>query len=161
MKDSKQLLFYLIMVLAFSFQMRSQTSINAGAIVTSSSSSGSSETSIGQMFYQRNQNATTIEFQGVIQPLSTEVLSVDDTSTLALESVVFPNPTTDNVQLHLKEFNGALTYKVYSVLGKEVLYNRIEALETTIPFYSMATGVYILHILQDGKPIKTVKIVKN
>lgn len=161
MKQSKQLLFYLFFLFVFSHQMRSQTSINAGAILISSTNSGSSETSVGQLFYQQNQNSSTLEFQGVIQPLTTEVLSVDDTSTLALESQVFPNPTTNNVQLHLKEFNASLTYKVYNILGKEMLFKRIEALETTIPLAAMATGVYVLHILQDSNPIKTVKIIKQ
>jgi len=161
MKHLKQLIFYLMVIVAFTPQMRGQTSINSGAIITNSVNSGSSETSIGQLFYQQNQTGNTIEFQGVIQPLSTEVLSVDETSSLALESKVFPNPTSNNVQLHLKEFNGTLTYKVYNMIGKQMLYNRIEALETTIPLSGMATGVYVLHILQDNKPIKTVKIIKQ
>ena len=160
MKHFKILIFYLI-VCGSIVSLQAQLAVNTGAIIATNANGESTEASIGQVFYQQNQNAGGIEIQGVIQPLTTEVLSVEENNPLALESTVFPNPTSNNVELRLTSYNNKLSYKVYNVLGKTVLSQPISGLQTSIPLADKASGIYILQIMEDSRPVKTVKIIKQ
>ncbi len=75
---------------------------------------------------------------------------------------VYPNPTTTVLTLQLPE---AATHKfylsIYSEGGKLVKSQPITTNQTVIYTASLANGVYLLEVIENGKPVKSFRVIKN
>ena len=69
---------------------------------------------------------------------------------------VFPNPTTENINIIIYEFNGNIQTEVFDLIG-----NRLQSTnETTISLQDYARGIYFLKVAYGGK-VEEVKVVKE
>lgn len=79
--------------------------------------------------------------------------------TLATTSVsAYPNPATDFIIINTKQAQAGWT--LYSLSGVAVLTGQITDYAETINLQSIPTGVYILHVTQNGSS-KRLKIIKK
>ncbi len=81
---------------------------------------------------------------------------------LTLNSVnVYPNPTSGEVNIthNLNVENGKVTFKVYNMLGVEVLNENLSSTNHDVKLQNLQSGVYFYSITQNNQTIKTDKLV--
>lgn len=164
MKTKKLTLLLPMVVLSFcTFEMEAQTSVNAAGGNIASGASGSVSYSVGQTVYITNNGTIGSEAQGVQQPFEiSEVLSSENFPQLVQDLVVFPNPTTNQLFLSLKNNDNApIDYQIIDLNGKVLISEKNIANETTIPVENLSASIYFLKITTLNQEVKTFKIVKN
>lgn len=77
----------------------------------------------------------------------------------ALGILVYPNPTSGEMHVDART-NRILTYTLYDVYGREVLTNKVDDFQTTVPMDNLPIGNYLLKIITDNGPI-TKKIIRK
>ena len=140
----------------------SQQSVNSvGGEATGSG--GSFSYSVGQVVYTMKSNSSGTLNEGVQQTYtiidstgSADELSID------LEMKVFPNPTLDQIQLTINDFNDeTLNFVLMDASYKELLRNSVVSQTTNIDFSIYESGVYILHVNDTAGRSKIFKIIKQ
>ena len=140
----------------------SQESVNSvGGEATGTG--GSFSYSVGQVVYTTKSSASGILNEGVQQTYtvidstgSADELSID------LEMKVFPNPTLDQIQLTIADFDDeTLSYVLMDASSKELLRNSIVSQTTSIDFSNFESGVYILHVNDTAGRSTIFKIIKQ
>lgn len=133
-----------------------------------SSNAGSVSYSIGQVFFTYIGESVYNVAQGVQQSnLNDNKENVDrpeDIDTPEINVIVYPNPTTDFVNLSMKGVdleNGQNVYQLYNYQGKLIQKNNIEDNQTEIQLSHLSSSVYILQVFVKNKILKTFKILKN
>ena len=120
--------------------------------------------SYGQVFYE-NQIAPNYRYilQGLQQPYEFVTLSNKDLTNISLSMDVYPNPTTNIINLIIMNYDYKdLFYETYDINGRLIRKKtEIKNLETSIDLSQNPTGVYILKILKNNEQIKNFKIIKN
>ncbi|MES2487722.1 MAG: T9SS type A sorting domain-containing protein [Bacteroidota bacterium] len=87
-----------------------------------------------------------------------ETSGIDDTKQNTI--VLFPNPAKDAV--YVKDINGELkSYKVYNMLGQQVLDGVFSGTENTIKLSGMPSGSYLVRLTAVDGSITIQKIVKQ
>jgi len=131
-------------------------------------SGGSVSYSVGQTGYTTHTSSAGTVAQGVQQPYEISVLSgINEAKAVTLNCVVYPNPTTDHLQLKVVDFKiEGLSYQLFDTRGRQIANRKVIGSETTISMKGLAVGTYFLKVInsQDGAPqqeIKTFKIIKN
>jgi len=128
-------------------------------------SGGSASYSIGQIFYQTQTGTNGSVIQGVQQPYEISVITaIEESEGIDLWVSAYPNPTTDNLILEIKKFElpvSTLSFQLFDVQGKLIQSERIMDYITTISMGNLASGIYIVKVMQGSKEIKTFKIIKN
>lgn len=119
-----------------------ELSITIGEVVTGTVSDGTND--LTQGFHQTKITVTNIEDH-----------------LIDLEMNVFPNPTSETVTIKLKELENNLSLTIYTVEGKILLNQEINALETKLNLVSFAKGAYFINVVKAEKRIKTYKILKQ
>ena len=161
MKHKKStILFVLLLFWGLAQGHAQQNTVTAGG--DASGTDGTVSYSIGQIDYIQATGSGGTANQGVQQPFEFYVLGTNDLPQIQLEVAVFPNPTTTNVQLHLGNFQiEDLYYALYDIHGRLLRHEVIHTETTKIPMEHLAAAVYVLHITQKGKHLKSFKIIKN
>lgn len=74
---------------------------------------------------------------------------------------VYPNPTSGEVNIthNLSIENGKVTFKVYSMLGVEVLNENLSSTNNEVKINNLKSGVYFYTITQNNQTIKTDKLM--
>jgi len=128
-------------------------------------SSGTVTYSIGQLFYTYIGLSVYNVAQGVQHGESSVFLSTaENTVESKMEMLIFPNPTTDFVTLHMEALeyeNGPQSYQLYDLQGRLLLQNTIKKTETQINLNNLNASVYILRVYANNKVLKTFKILKK
>lgn len=83
-------------------------------------------------------------------------------------ALVYPNPFTDNTTIRIISLdeNAPITYKLYDILGREVISNSFSLMENndtypmTLNGKSLTIGIYILIVQQNNKT-RSFKLIKN
>jgi hypothetical protein len=137
-------------------------------ITTGNNATGSSGTvaySIGQIFYTYIGES----FYGVAQGIQHEETSdafsepLDNIEPKA-EIVVFPNPTTDFVNITMEGYeaeSGQRSYQIFDIQGRVVKQNSIDQNETQISLNDLSASIYLLQVSINNKVLKTFKILKK
>jgi hypothetical protein len=74
----------------------------------------------------------------------------------------YPNPTTDNLTLKVKDFQlYTLYFQLFDMQGKLLETKMIEGNETNIETCNFALAIYFLKVKDGDKDVKTFKIIKN
>jgi hypothetical protein len=130
------------------------------------SNGGSVSYTVGQIAVQTasNSNGSVSVAEGVQQPYEIMTVGVDDYPQIALNAVVYPNPTENLAQLQLNGFEisaGGLRATLYDGTGK-----RLQTLPVTddlTPFQigQYATGTYYLEVRDEKRVLKTFKIIRK
>ena len=149
-------LFYLAI---YSLPLTAQVSLNAGGGDVNNSN-GSISSSIGQVFFQVHNNGDFNIQDGVQQPY--EISSVDIEENVLYDITVFPNPTTNALQISWQDNSFCPSALIMTdAAGKEIYsvsdYEKMQLID----MFQFAPGTYFLTIRQRNHLSRTFKIIKN
>lgn len=139
-----------------------ETIITSGSNATSSS--GSVTYSIGQVFYTYMGESVYTVAQGVQQQETDENLGTPEVENPKTEIFVYPNPTTDFVNINTEGFeldNRQQSYRLYDIQGRLLQQNKIEQTQTQVSLNNLSSSLYLLVIYVDNKLLQTFKILKK
>ena len=143
------------------------TQVNAQeAVLTSggnaSGTNGNVSYSVGQTVYTTNTGATGSVAQGVQQPFEIQTVLGVENFNINLQLAVYPNPTTNWLQLEVKntDFKN-LSYQLFDLNGRMIYNQKVTAETSTISMEQLPATVYLLKVLDNNKEIKTFKIIKK
>lgn len=125
-------------------------------------SGGTVAYSVGQVVYTTNTDASGTVSQGVQQAYEIFTLGIKETK-LNISLLVFPNPTADNLNLQVSDYNNEnLTYQVFDMQGKLLNNGQVTAEQTQINTASLPSATYFIHVVnQENKQVQSFKIIKN
>ena len=156
----KKIILFTISFLFFLSKVTAQTSNNAAG-GDASGAGGSVAYSVGQPFYITNSGANGSVAQGVQQTYQIFSLGINQ-SELNISLAVFPNPTYDNLNIEIKEFNNEnLSYELFDIQAKLLASGLITSKQTQINLINLPPSAYFMHISQKNKKIHSFKIIKN
>ncbi len=121
---------------------------------------------VGQIAVQTaaNGDGSVSVAEGVQQPYEIMTVGVDDYPQIALDAVVYPNPTENLAQLQLNGFEipaDGLRAILYDGNGKQLQSLMVTDDLTAFQIGQYATGTYYLE-LRDGKRVlKTFKVIRK
>jgi Secretion system C-terminal sorting domain len=154
----------LILILAGSafFKINAQSSVHASG-GSATGATGKVEYSVGQTNYTSTINASGSVLEGVQQAYEVFVVSgLKDQSPSTINYEVFPNPTTNQINLRIDHQNlEKVSYQLLDAAGKILVKEKVASNQTSIGMEGYASAIYYLHILENSKQIKVFKIIKN
>ena len=162
MKQRTTLIIFLLCVAVATFAQSAIVPVGGDA----QSNSGSVSYTVGQIAVQTsaNNDGSVSVAEGVQQPYEIQAVGVDNYPQIALNAVVYPNPTEDLAQLQLNGFEipaGGLRAILYDGSGKQLQTLTVTDDLTSFQIGHYATGTYYLE-LRDGKRVlKTFKVVRK
>lgn len=130
------------------------------------SNSGSVSYTVGQIAVESaaNSNGSVTFVEGVQQPYEIQTVGIDEYPQIALNAVVYPNPTENLAQLRLNGFEipaDGLRAILYDGNGKQLQSLMVTDDLTAFQIGQYATGTYYLE-LRDGKRVlKTFKVIRK
>lgn len=143
-----------------------ETFNTAGQNVTGNT--GSFSYSIGQVFYTYIGETVYHVAQGIQHINSDEnketISKPEDIIIPEAHIVVYPNPTTDFINLTMNGVDlekGPNTYQLFSYQGKLLQQQSIEGDHTQISLSNLSSSTYLLQVFVDNKILKTFKILKT
>lgn len=155
----KKLLIATLLLVAFQTQAQEAVATAGG---DASGTNGNVSYTVGQVVYTTNTGTTGSVAQGVQQPFEIQAVLGIENFNINLQMAVFPNPTTNWLQLDIKNYGfEKLNYQIFDINGKLVLENKISTETTTISMENLSTNIYLLKVLDNNKEVKTFKIIKK
>jgi len=126
-----------------------------------SGTGGTTSYTVGQMFYttQTGTNGNTIA-QGVQHPYEIFVVTGIPETSINLELSVYPNPTTNVLNLKVENVDG-LIYQLFDMQGKLLENKTVVNTNTTINVENLPSSTYFLKVTKNSQVTKTFKIIKN
>ena len=136
------------------------------AVVTTggnaSSTSGSVSYTVGQVAYTTNTGTNGSIAQGVQQPFEIQTVLGVDNFNINLQMSVYPNPTTNWLQLEVKNMDFTnLYYQLFDLNGRLIENQKITSETSTISMVQLPTAAFLLKVSDNNKEIKTFKIIKK
>ena len=130
------------------------------------SNGGSVSYTVGQIAVQTvtNSNGSITIVEGVQQPYEIQTVGVDAYPQIALDAVVYPNPTDNVAQLRLNGFEipaDGLRANLYDGNGKRLQTIPVTDDLTTFQIGQYATGTYYLEVRDEKRILKTFKVVRS
>ena len=96
------------------------------------------------------------------QPYEIFIVAGIENTTINLVMAVYPNPTTDFLQLEVTgEISQDLSFQLVDVEGKIIESRKITNATETIHVELLASATYFLKVSSNNQAIKTFKIIKN
>lgn len=158
--NNKFILFIICIVFWGTKAYTQQTIATSGG--NASGSGGSSSNSIGQITYISANGSNGSINQGVQQPFEIVTLGKDNFPEITLQMMVYPNPTSSFLNLRIENYTiENLKYNLFDINGKEILNQKIKNSETQINMSNLPSALYFLKVIEEGKLLKTFKIIKN
>jgi len=125
-----------------------------------SGSGGSAAYSVGQIVYTTTIGTTASVAQGVQQPRA--ITRGIDNQHINLSFSVYPNPTVAMLTLNIGDFDYSnATYQLFDLNRKLLADRKIIENSTNIPMGIYPQAIYLLHVIDNNKTLKTFKIIKN
>jgi hypothetical protein len=165
----KQIIFLAVMFFSFGLQSQSiaPQSINSAG-VKMTQSNGSISFTVGELVvlqqYDANGNSLGGGFTNS-STISTTVLAIQEPDVNILQVSVFPNPTSDLLQIQIKEASiNELELELSDLSGKIIYSGHYRLLQQNIGINTAnyPTGVYLLMLKNpNGKILGSYKIVKQ
>jgi hypothetical protein len=138
-----------------------QQSLNAAG-GDATGSNGKISYSIGQIDYVSATGSNGSVSQGVQQPFEIFTLGTDDFPNIILQAIVYPNPTSSNINLIIENYSiDNLHYNLYDIQGRSIANQKITQQETNITMENLQNANYFLQVFDNNKTLKTFKIIKN
>ncbi len=125
-------------------------------------SGGTVTYSVGQVVYTINNGSSGSVAHGVQHPYEIFKVGINEL-TLDISIAVFPNPTANNLTLHINDYNNKkLSYQLYDIQGKRISNEQILAQQTQIDMNSLSPATYFVNVVnQENKKVRSFKIIKN
>jgi hypothetical protein len=159
MKSKKIKLIILLFFIITSIDAQEATDASGG---DATGSGGTVAFSIGQIDYTINTGTTGSAAQGVQQPYTIINIGLNNETDLLMSLTLFPNPTTDILNLNIQEYNTEkLSYQLTDAIGKLISEKKIVENFTKIELISQVNAIYFLNIIKNNQIVKTFKIIKN
>ena len=157
MRSIITLLFILIFTMDASAQ---QTANTSGKIVSQNNTSVSY--SIGEVYYNITSNANSVITQGIQQPYEIYLISGIGNEKDVMLITAFPNPTSTVLKLLIQDIKlDGLNYKLYDLLGKEILSGDIQKNQTELDLNNLMPAVYFIKVFRYNSNLKYFKIIKK
>lgn len=143
------------------------TQVNAQeAVVTSggnaSGTNGNVSYTVGQTIYTTNLGTNGSVAQGVQQAFEIYTLLGAENFNINLQLAVYPNPTTNWLQLEVKNTDFTnLSYQLFDLNGKMIYNQKVTAETSTISMEQLPTAIFLLKIVSNNKEVKSFKIIKK
>lgn len=131
---------------------------------TASGSGGSATYTVGQIAVQRASNGSYFIIEGVQQPYEIQVVGINEYPGIALQAIVYPNPTQHFVQLRITNYEipaEGLTAQLFDANGKFMHEYRITDMETKMDLEIYPTATYQLRVMNGSTLLKTFKVIKH
>ena len=155
----KNKLFILILLLN-AIAMQAQQVISTAGDYNSGTSNSLSWT-LGEGVIETFTGTNVILTQGFQQSKLT-INAIKEVPGNSLEISAYPNPTADFVTLKITtESVKNFKYMLYDLYGKLLAEQKLVNSETKIPFNNLASGTYLLKLINNNQDLKVFKIVKQ
>jgi hypothetical protein len=141
----------------------SQSSVNASGNTFIAGTSSISYT-LGQIDFTNYSNATTVIYLGVQQPQNGTPKIITLESINPEHNLVFtayPNPTFDNIKIHLSSLGTIYNYFLFDTSGKLIKEGDFKDNESIISLENFPTATYFLKVISENGFEKNIKIIKN
>jgi len=123
---------------------------------------GSVSYSIGQVYYSSYNGKETYVTEGVQQPLIISITPIDKKEEDSFKVVAYPNPVTNYLKIEASTYtNGSLSYHLMDLHGRLLQEARIGKSGAQVDVSRLSVAMYLLRISDNGKFIKTIKILKQ
>ena len=157
MRSIITLLFILTITMDVSAQ---QTANTSGKNVSQNNTSVSY--SIGEVYYNTTLNSNSVITQGIQQPYEIYLISGIGNEKDVMLITAFPNPTTTTLKLLIQDIKlDGLNYKLYDLLGKEILSGDIQKNQTELDLNNLMPAVYFIKVFRYNSNLKYFKIIKK
>ena len=123
---------------------------------------GTSNYTIGQVFYSYYASAKGSVAQGIQHPYEFFITTNIFTNQKILSFKVYPNPASGHIILEINEdYFSDCSFYLYTIEGKLLMNRKILDEISEIPLESLNSGIYLLRIVQDEKIVQQFKIIKT
>jgi len=127
-----------------------------------SSEEGSVSFSIGQVYYSSHNGKKNYITEGIQQPLIISIIPIDEKEEESFKVAAYPNPVTNYLTIEASTYiNRSLSYQLMDLNGRLLKEARIGKSGAQVDVSSLSGAIYLLRIKDNGKPIKTIKIIKR
>jgi len=152
--------FAIAFLMLFASYAKGQQVISSAG-VSGSNTSGSISSTVGELVIDTKTASGKTITQGFHQTKLT-ITGIKELQGLSFKISISPNPTSDYAQITIDKIETPkLTYIMFDIQGKAVLNGEIVSGKAEISFMDRNAGSYIVKVMQEGKQIKTVKIIKQ
>jgi hypothetical protein len=118
--------------------------------------------SIGEVYYNTTTNSNSVITQGIQQPYEIYLISGIGNEKDVQLITAFPNPTSSTIKIVTQDIKiDGLNYKLYDLLGKEILSGDITSNQTELDLNNLMPAVYFIKVFRYNSTIKYFKIIKN
>ncbi len=138
-----------------------QSSQNSGGN-NISTSSGNVSYSIGQTFYEPSASTSASITPGVQQSYEISETLGQEIAEIGLSLKVYPNPTTDilNLRIDLNDYQ-RYNYELYDLGGRFLLKKSVSGKTTEISMSKYPSGTYLIKVSKGNSSVKIFKIIKT
>ena len=129
-------------------------------------SGGTVSYTVGQTSYKSNIGTNGRITEGIQQPYNILLeTALEDTKTINLSAIVFPNPTVDILTIQAENTSTlnlkTMGYQLYNIQCKLLQSENLTGKTTDINMNSYQSGTYLIKIISEDQIIKTFKVIKN
>jgi len=158
--NDRVILLVTFIVLSINLSAQSSSNTSGG---NATGSNGTVSYSVGQLTNHVYTGTTGSISEGVQQPFEISIVNgIDEAVDIQLKAVVYPNPTTDFIQLKIEKEKWIGTYyALYDQKGNMVKSDKINDKVTTIEMKSFAASVYFVKVYNNMSTLKTFKVIKT
>ena len=151
----------LLFILTFTMNVSAQQTANASGKNVSQNNTSVSY-SIGEVYYNTTSNANSVITQGIQQPYEIYLISGIGNEKDVMLITAFPNPTSTVLKLLIQDIKlDGLNYKLYDLLGKEILSGDIQKNQTELDLNNLMPAVYFIKVFRYNSNLKYFKIIKK
>lgn len=156
----KKYLLFLFWFCLTGLQAQSTLSTTGGNVT---GNGGSVSYSLGQMVYTYVNDVGGSIYSGIQQAFEITIITeIGKSNSITLQCSVFPNPTTDMLNLKVNDYRlKQVSYQLYDLNGKLLEQKLLESIDTNIAFNNYPSASYLLKVSQKDKVVKTFKIIKK
>ena len=155
----KKLLIATLLLGAFQAQAQEAVATAGG---NASGTNGNVSYTVGQVVYTTNTGTTGSVAQGVQQPFEIQTVLGAENFNINLQLAVYPNPTTNWLQLEVRNTDFAnLSYQLFDLNGRMILNEKITTETSSIQMERLPAAIFLLKVVSNNKEVKTFKIIKK
>jgi len=114
------------------------------------------------MLYQAHQTFIPVIIEELLSLENRNMQITTPSNTVEEEIVIYPNPTTDilNVQLPAEWNTDNMTVYLSNFIGQQIMYKEVEGnLTFTFDLQTLESGIYLLTVVENGILLATKKII--
>ena len=156
-------IFYVLLLCSFFPRMTEGQEAIVTTGGTATGTGGSATYTAGQIVYSTISGTNGYIIQGVQQPYEISVVTaIENAEDIALESILYPNPTEGSIKLVIKSFEDEnMRFRLYDMNGLLLQDKKILDKETVISLDNLSSALYVLKVIKDKLEVKVFKIVKK